>query len=302
MGKKVLITGGTGLIGKRLTQLLLERGYEVAYLSRSKKSVPSVTVFQWDIDKNYIEEGALENTHFLVHLAGTGVAEKRWTDEQKKSIISSRVDTIKLVAEKLKEKNIRPAAFISASGSSYYGEDSGETRNTENSQPGNDFLSHVTIVWEKAADAVAELGVRTVKLRTGIVLSDEGGALKQIAAPAKLGLGAPLGSGKQWLSWIHLDDICNMYIQAMENETWHGVYNAITGAVTNEDFTKLICKVLDKPQWAPHVPAFALKLAFGEMANVVLGSSYLINKRIKEETDFKYQYPDLKGSLEEILR
>ncbi|KQS32863.1 TIGR01777 family oxidoreductase [Dyadobacter sp. Leaf189] len=302
MGKKVLITGGSGLIGRRLTQLLLAKGYEVAYLSRSKKAIPSVKVFQWDISKNYIEEGALENTHFLIHLAGTGVAEKRWTDEQKKLIISSRVDTIHLIAEKLKEKNIRPAAFASASGSSYYGEDSGDVKNTEDFPPGNDFLSYVTIEWEKAADKITELGIRTVKLRTGIVLSNEGGALKQIAAPARFGFGAPLGSGKQWISWIHVDDLCNMYIEALENENWQGAYNAITDAVTNEEFTKVICKVLNKPQWAPHVPAFALRLVFGEMANVVLGSSYLISKRIKEETDFKYQYPDLRGSLEEILK
>ncbi|WP_031528856.1 TIGR01777 family oxidoreductase [Dyadobacter crusticola] len=302
MGKKVLITGGSGLIGRRLTQLLLAKGYEVAYLSRSKKPIPSVKVFQWDISKNYIEEGALENTHFLIHLAGTGVAEKRWTDEQKKSIISSRVDTIQLIAEKLKEKNIRPAAFASASGSSYYGEDSGDVKNTEDFPPGKDFLSHVTVEWEKAADKIAALGIRTVKLRTGIVLSNEGGALKQIAAPARFGFGAPLGSGKQWISWIHMDDLCNMYIDALENEKWQGAYNAITDAVTNEEFTKMICQVLNKPQWAPHVPAFALRLVFGEMANVVLGSSYLISKRIKEETDFKYQYPDLRASLEEILK
>ena len=301
MGKKVLITGGTGLIGKRLTELLLEKGYEVAYLSRKKKTIPSVSVFEWDVEKQYIEEGALENTQFLIHLAGTGVAEKRWTDEQKKSIIASRVDTIELIARKLKEKNIRPAAFASASGSSYYGEDSGNTKNTEDFPPGKDFLSHVTIEWEKAADSIANLGVRTVKLRTGIVLSDKGGALKQIAAPARFGLGAPLGSGKQWISWIHIDDLCSMYIDALENENWHGAYNAITDAVTNEDLTKLICKVLNKPQWAPNVPAFALRLVFGEMANVVLGSCYLVNKRIKEETDFKYQYPKLEGALREIL-
>ncbi|WP_439557214.1 TIGR01777 family oxidoreductase [Dyadobacter sp.] len=298
MGKKVLITGGSGLIGRRLTQLLLAKGYEVAYLSRGKKTIPSVKVFQWDIAKNYIEEGALENTHFLIHLAGTGVAEKRWTEEQKKSIISSRVDTIQLIAQKLKEKNIRPAAFASASGS----EDSGDVKNTEDFPPGNDFLSHVTIEWEKAADKITELGVRTLKLRTGIVLSNEGGALKQIAAPARFGFGAPLGSGKQWISWIHVDDLCNMYIESLENDNWQGAYNAITDAVTNEEFTKEICKVLNKPQWAPHVPAFALRLAFGEMANVVLGSSYLIAKRIKEETDFKYQYPGLRKSLEEILK
>lgn len=303
MRKKVLITGGTGVIGKRLTELLLEKNYEVAYLSREKKNIKSVQVFEWDVAKGYIEENAVENTDFLIHLAGAAVADGRWTEERKKTIISSRTDSILLVAQKLKEKNIRPAAFISASGSSYYGEDSGDTRNTENSPAGNDFLSHVTIEWEKAADTVAKLGIRTVKLRTGIVLSMEGGAIPKMASPARFGFGAPLGSGKQWVSWIHVDDICQMYIDAMENENWNGAYNAIASPpVTNEELTKQICIALDKPQWLPNVPAFALKMAFGEMANVVLGSSYLVNKRIAEETGFHYKYPDLSEALKEVLR
>lgn len=302
MGKKVLITGGTGLIGKRLTEILLKKDYDVAYLSRKKKSIPSVQVFEWDVSKGYMEEGALDNVHFLIHLAGAGVADKRWTEERKKVIISSRTDSIQLIADQLKEKGILPAAFVSASGSSYYGEDTGDVRHTEASLPGNDFLSKVTVLWEKAADSVGALGVRTVKLRTGIVLSEEGGALEKMAQPARFGFGAPLGSGKQWMSWIHLDDLCNMYIAGLENDNWHGAYNAMTGTVTNEELTKAICRALGKPQWLPNVPAFALRLAFGEMANIILGSSYLINKRISEETDFKYKFPDLEAALKEIYR
>ncbi|WAC11376.1 TIGR01777 family oxidoreductase [Dyadobacter pollutisoli] len=301
MGKKVLITGGTGLIGKRLTEILLKKGYNIAYLSRKKKSIPSVQVFEWDVSKGYIEEGALDNVHFLIHLAGAGVADKRWTEERKKVIISSRTDSIQLISEKLKEKGIFPAAFVSASGSSYYGEDTGDVRHTEASPPGNDFLSKVTVLWEKAADSVGALGVRTVKLRTGIVLSKDGGALERMAQPARFGFGAPLGSGKQWMSWIHLDDLCNMYIAGLENDNWHGAYNATTGVATNEELTKAICRALDKPQWLPNVPAFALRIAFGEMANIVLGSSYLINKRVSEETDFIYKFPDLEAALKEIF-
>ncbi|MCF0049396.1 TIGR01777 family oxidoreductase [Dyadobacter sp. LJ53] len=301
-GKKVLITGGTGLIGKRLTQLLLEKGYQVAYLSRKKTSIPSVQVFEWNVDKGYIEEGALENTDYLIHLAGAGVADERWTGERKKLIISSRTETAKLIHKTLTEKNIRPAAFVSSSGSSYYGEDTGDIRNTESSPPNSDFLSQVTVVWEKAADDMAALGIRTVKLRTGIVLSNEGGAIPRMAAPAKLGFGAPLGSGKQWVSWIHIDDLCRMYIAAMENESWEGAYNAVAAQpVTNEELTKQICITLGKPQWLPNVPAFGLKLAFGEMASVVLGSSYLINERIAKETNFQYYYEELDKALVEIL-
>jgi uncharacterized protein (TIGR01777 family) len=301
MGKKILITGGTGLIGKRLTELLLKKGYDVAYLSRKKASIPSVQVFEWDVSKGYMEEGALDNVHFLIHLAGAGVADERWTEERKKIIIASRTESIQLIADRLKEKGIVPAAFVSASGSSYYGEDTGDIRHTEASPAGNDFLSKVTVLWEKAADSIAALGVRTVKLRTGIVLSKDGGALEKMAQPARIGFGAPLGSGKQWISWIHLDDLCNMYIDALENEKWHGPYNAITGAVTNEELTIAICKALDKPQWLPHVPAFALRVVFGEMANVVLGSSYLINKRISEETDFNYKFSELETALQDAF-
>ncbi|WP_221394655.1 TIGR01777 family oxidoreductase [Dyadobacter sp. NIV53] len=300
MSQKILITGGTGLIGKRLTEMLLLKGYEVAYLSRKKKDIPSVKVFEWNVEKGYIEEGALENLDYLIHLAGEGVADGRWTEERKKVIISSRTETIGLIGKKLKEKNILPKALISASGSNYYPE--GDQHHTEGSPAGNGFLSHVTIEWEKAANSIKELGVRTVILRTGVVLSNKGGAIPQMALPAKFGFGAPLGTGKQYISWIHIDDICSMYLAAIENETWNGVYNAIAAPpVTNEELTKQICIALDKPQWFPNVPAFALKLAFGEMAHVVLGSNYVVNKRIKEETDFKYKFADLDVALKEVL-
>jgi len=302
MAQKVLITGGTGLIGKRLTTLLLKKGYEIAYLTRKKVNIPSVKVYEWDVKNNYIEDGALENTDYLIHLAGAGVADERWTDERKKEIFSSRTDSIELIARKFSTLNIKPKSFVSASGSSYYGEDTGDIQHTEHAPPGKDFLSEVTIAWEKAADKIAALGVRTVKLRTGIVLSNDGGAVPKMAQPAKFGFGAPLGSGKQWLSWIHIDDLCEMYVQCMEQESWHGAYNAVaTPPATNEYFTQQICKALDKPQWLPNVPSFTLRLVFGEMANVVLGSNYVINQRIQDETEFKYQFPDLPEALKDVL-
>lgn len=296
MKKKVLITGGTGLIGKHLTEMLLEKGYEVTFLSRKKADIPSV--FEWDIQKGYIADGALDDIHFLIHLAGANVSEGRWTAKRKNVILNSRTESIRLIARKLSELQIRPAAFVSASGISYYGEDSGEARNTEKSPPGHDFLSHVTIEWEKAADEIAQLGIRTVKLRTGIVISEAGGAIPKMALPARFGLGAPLGSGKQWISWIHIDDLCRMYIDALEKESWRGVYNAVAAQpVTNEDLTKKICETLHRPQWLPNVPSFALKWALGDLANIVLGGNYVINERIEKETDFQYRYNDLMRAL-----
>lgn len=302
MGKKILITGGTGLIGKRLTQMLLDKGYEIAFLSRKKVSIPSVQVFEWDIQKGYIEAGALDNLHFLVHLAGTNVGEGRWTEERKKSILESRTESIRLIARKLAEEQIKPVAFVSASGISYYGHDTGDRRNTEATPAGNDFLSHVSVEWEKGADEIDALGVRTVKLRTGVVISKNGGAIPKMALPARFGVGAPLGPGNQWISWIHLDDMCRLYIEALENESWQGAYNAVAAPpVTNEGLTKAICKVLRRPQWLPNVPSFALKLAFGEMSAVVLGGNYVVNERIANETGFEYRYGDLERALQAEL-
>ncbi|WP_184175601.1 TIGR01777 family oxidoreductase [Rhabdobacter roseus] len=302
MAKKVLITGGTGVIGRRLTELLLEKGYDVAYLSRSQKTYPNVRVYRWEVEKGYLEEGALENLDYLIHLAGAGVADQRWTDERKKEIIRSRTDTIALVAHKMAETRQFPQAFVSSSAIGYYGADTGDLRQTEQSPPGRDFLADVTVQWEAAADRVQALGIRTVKIRTGVVLSAKGGALPRIAAPARWGLGAPLGSGKQWMSWIHVDDLCRMYLEALEKESWEGTYNGVAPQpATNAELTRTICKVLGKPQWAPKVPAFALKAAFGEMAQAVLGSSFVQSTRLGSQPYFAYQYPALQPALENLL-
>lgn len=302
MKKTVLITGGTGMIGRRLTELLLEREYRVAYLSRStEKTYPHVSTYHWDVKKEAVDPRALDSMDYLVHLAGAGIADERWTDERKKVIIESRTESIKLLGRIMKAQGQRPEAFVSSSAVGYYGADTGNEKHTEQSPPGDDFLAEVTVKWEEAADCVRDLGVRTVKLRTGVVLSDKGGALPQIAAPARFGLGAPLGDGTQWMSWIHIDDMCRLYIEAIENESWEGVYNGVAAPpVTNAELTKLISHVLHRPQFIPKVPEFALNMAFGEMAEVVLGSSYVENTRLRT-TDFNYQFPDLEGTLRDLL-
>ncbi|GAB3176280.1 TIGR01777 family oxidoreductase [Telluribacter humicola] len=302
MAETVLITGGTGLIGRRLTELLLERGYQVAYLSRGSDTYPNVKVYQWDIQKGEVDKEALLHMDYLIHLAGAGIADQRWTQERKKLIISSRTDSIRLLARHMAQLGVKPKAFVSSSAIGYYGADTGDVHQTETSHPGRDFMAEVTVQWEAAADTVKDLGVRTVKIRTGVVLSDKGGALPQIAAPARWGFGAPLGSGEQWMSWIHMDDICRMFIEAMENTGWEGVYNGVAPSpVTNRQLTQLICEALHKPQWAPAVPAFALKLVFGEMAAVVLGSCYVENQRISG-TDFRYIFTNPEDALINLLQ
>jgi uncharacterized protein (TIGR01777 family) len=305
MSKNVLITGGTGLIGTRLTELLLEKGYTVAFLSRKANTKPDsqgIRTYHWDIAKGEIDTQSILEADYLIHLAGAGVADKRWTDSRKQEIIDSRTQSTKLLAEQFRAVPHKLKAFISASAVGIYGADTGTTILTEATSPGADFLSEVTQLWETGADEIAQLSIRTVKLRIGIVLSEKGGALAKIAQPIRLGAGSALGSGKQYLSWIHLDDMARLFIYAIENEQMRGIYNAVApNPVTNEQLTQLAAKVLKKPLWLPNVPAFALRLAFGELSEVILGGNYVLNKRIAEQTAFSYEFTDAEKALQNLL-
>lgn len=298
MAETVLITGGTGMIGQRLTQLLLAKGYQVAYLSREQQSIPNVKIYRWNIEKKFFEEGALREVDYIVHLAGAGIADQRWSSKRKQEIIKSRTQSIELIARRLQERPYNVKACVSASGIGFYGADTGDTRVSEQSVSGSDFVAHVTRHWEKSVELIDTMGIRTVKLRTGIVLSTEGGALPKMALPVQWGVGAPLASGKQWISWIHIDDLCRLYIEAMENPQWHGIYNAVASTpVTNETFTRQVAEVLHRPLWLPNIPSVVLKTLFGEMSSLVIGGNYVINQRIKAETNFIFQFNDLKIAL-----
>ncbi len=301
MSKNILITGGTGLVGSRLTELLLQQGYQVSIVSRGKEAIPNVTVYQWDVRKRYIEPGAIGNADYIVHLAGAGVADKRWTDERKKEILDSRTESARLLHNAIQKTGHLPKAFVSASGIGIYGKDRGDELLTEQSSHGDDFLAEVSKAWENSAQTIAALGVRTVMLRIGIVLSEKGGALEKIAAPIRFGAGAALGAGTQWMSWIHIDDLCQMIIYALENEQLQGAYNAVgPHPATNNELTHAAADALHRPLILPKVPAFALKLAFGELAATVLGSAKVSNQKIAE-TGFSYQFPELKQALNDLL-
>ncbi len=297
----ILITGGTGMIGHRLTELLLAKGHKVSYLSRKKEKMPKVEVFQWDIQKGYIEEGALEAADYVVHLAGAGIADKRWTDERKKEIIDSRIQPIELINSYLQKNNIQLKGFISASAIGIYGGDTGDVRLDENSELGNDFLAECTKLWEIHAKKVTN-AARIVSVRIGIVLSEKGGALPKLVQPIRLGFGAALGSGKQFMSWIHVDDLCEIFVKAIEDDTMQGPYNAVApNPVTNQEMTSVAAQVLKKPLWLPNVPIFALKLVFGEMGIVVTGGNFVLNKRLSKETDFQYKFINIKEALNDLL-
>jgi len=299
MSKKILITGASGLIGSRLTELLLQKGYQVSHLGRSKKSGP-VPSFVWDVDKGELDQQALESVDTIIHLAGAGVADKRWTESRKKEILESRTKSSLLLYNTLANSNQTVKAIVSASAIGYYGFGFKEEIFTEESSPGIDYLAQVTKQWEESVDQISSLNLRVVKLRIGIVLSEKGGALVEMAKPIRLGAGAALGTGKQYLSWIHLDDLCAMFIKAVENETMQGAYNAVSGDwVTNLELTKLIAKVLKKPLLLPNVPGFIMKIIVGEMAVIVVNGSKVSADKIKK-TGFVFRYTNLEEALESL--
>jgi hypothetical protein len=301
----VLLTGGTGLIGTRLTELLQQRGYQVSYLTRDprRQVPPGVKAYGWDVKSGTLDERALREADYLVHLAGEGIADERWTDERRREIIESRTKSLGLLAQKLREVPHRIQSFVSASAIGYYGADTGAEWLSEQYTPGLDFLAEVVVAWEEAADELATLGIRTVKLRLGIVLSTAGGALAKLLVPIRLGAGSPLGTGKQYQSWIHVDDAARLFIEALENPGWSGPYNAVAPKpVTNEELVRTAAEVLGKPFWAPNVPAWSLKLLYGEMAVVVLGGNYILNQRLRLETDFAYRFPELRPALVDLLK
>ena len=312
--QNVLITGGSGLIGTRLSEILLEKGFSVSHLGRKKVTKiqaratnptgakSSIRMYNWDIDRGIIDEEALLKADYIIHLAGAGIADENWSEARKKEIIESRTKSISLITNTLKTIPHKIKSFISASGIGYYGANTGDERIAEQHTAGTDFVADCCIQWEAAADEIQHLGIRTVILRTGIVLSEKGGALPKLTQPVRWGVGAALGTGKQWQSWIHLDDLCELYVKALTDERMAGSYNAVApNPITNYELTKLSAEVLKRPFWMPNVPAFALKLVFGEMAEIILGGNYILNKRITLETDFSYKYVEVKEALKDLL-
>lgn len=299
--KKVLITGGSGFIGTRLTALLKKHRYEVVHLTRERNSRSGVRTYLWDFKNNYLEAGALENVDFIVHLAGEGITDKRWTEERKKSIVNSRTKTIEFLYRKLDEKNIVPQAVISASGISIYGTATTDNIYMETDAPGEDFVADCTVQWEKSVNLFSEK-TRVAMLRTGFVLDKNEGGLPKMALPIRFGFGAALGSGKQWLPWIHIDDICRMYLHAIQNENVKGPYNAIAPQhINNKEMTKAIAKAVRMPLILPNIPSWLLKLFLGEMAVLVLeGSRASADKII--QSGFEFEYPEIHKALIQIYK
>lgn len=298
--EKILITGGSGMIGRRLTALLLQSGYEVAHLGRSKR-MADIKTFLWDPYKKKIEKEAFQGVDVIIHLAGAGIADRRWNDKWKREILASRTETTRLLKETLDAESNEVATFISSSGINYYGlEDRGRAF-VESDQSGRDFMAGVTIEWEAEADKLSTPQRRVVKIRTGVVLSRDSVALNRLARPVKLFVGAPIGSGKQYFNWIHIDDLCGIYIKAIGDPALSGVYNAVAPhPVTNKVLTKKIASVLERPLWLPRVPGFIVKMIAGQVAEVALNGGRVSSQKI-ESTGFAFRYQTIDAALGEIF-
>jgi uncharacterized protein len=304
---KVAITGATGFVGSRLVQRLQKQNINVVVLTRNvarAKSVFPATAFP-NVEILAIPttsdawQSAIAGCDGVVNLAGEAIAESRWTPERKQEILNSRKLITEKIVEAIKNANPKPSVLVNASAIGYYG--TSETASfDENSSSGNDFLAEVCQTWESAAQLVKEAGVRLVILRLGIVLGD-GGALGKMITPFKLFAGGPLGSGKQWFSWIHLDDVVDLILQALTKPEMEGVYNATApNPVRMAELCNTMGKIMNRPSWLP-VPAFALEALLGDGAIVVLqGQQVLPNRTLS--TGYKYQYPDLQSALVKILK
>ncbi len=299
---KILITGATGLIGSELVSLLLQNGISVHYLTTSKKKVtsqPNYHGFYWNPNQGLIDENALMGVDAIIHLAGASVA-KRWTNSYKQEIIESRILSANLLYKALKNHPHQVKQIITASGIGIYPDSLKNIYAETHKTVDDSFLGNVVVKWEESVDKFKLMNIKVCKLRTGIVLSNNGGALVEMLKPIKLGLGAPFGSGKQVQSWIHLHDLVKMYFFAVQNQ-WEGIYNAVApNPVTNKELTVAIAKKLGKPLFLPHIPEFMMQMVLGEM-HQILFSSQNVNAQKAIDKDFIYKYKTLDKALDDLL-
>ena len=302
MKKNVLITGGTGFVGKRLTALLIDSGYSVSILSRTKKkSTDTIFYYTWDVQKQLIENEAVLNADFVVHLAGENIAGKRWSNERKEEIISSREESAKLIYIVVKKYDKKLDAFISASGVGIYGAINGQAICVEDQKPANDFLGLTCQKWEAVANQFQKEGIRTVKVRTGLVVGPNDGFLEKLKPLFKYRLGSALGTGKQYMPWIYIDDLCAIYLEAIQNADMTGAYNAaINDDTTNASFSATFAQVYGYKMWLPNVPAFIMKLALGEMAKLLLTGRRVSNEKIKA-VGFTFKWQKLDDAIRASL-
>lgn len=301
----VLITGGTGLVGRTLTKWLLERGYKVIILTRDtggKEPGQNIRYAWWDIKKQQIDIAALQQADIIIHLAGAGVVEKKWTEAYKREIVSSRTESSRLIVDSLKDNPNQVKTVISAGAIGWYGPDKDPVHPfIESDAADENFIGQTCKSWEGSIDPITDLGKRLVKFRIGIVLSNDGGALAEFKKPVSFGVAAILGNGKQVVSWIHIEDLCRLFIYAMENESLQGSYNAVAPeTVSNKTLTITLAKKRRGKFFIPmHVPVFILKIMLGQRSIEVLKSATVSCKKI-QETGFTFKYDTIETALADL--
>ena len=299
---KILITGATGLIGSELVSLLLQNGISIHYLARNKKEIKDEANYHGFLcnpEQGKIDENCLLGVDAIIHLAGAPIS-MRWTNKNKQEIIESRILSTNLLYRILKSHPHQVKQLVSASAIGIYPDSLEKLYTEDDKSVDNSFLGQVVLKWEQAADQFKRLDIKVCKIRTGLVLAKKGGMLKELLKPIKLGAGSAYGSGKQWQSWIHIDDLTHLYYLALKNN-WEGVYNATApNPVDNEELTKTIAKVLEKPYFMPNIPEFVLKLMLGEM-HILLIASQNVSSQKAQDNGFSFAYRTLEKALKNLL-
>jgi uncharacterized protein (TIGR01777 family) len=297
----VVITGGSGLIGRRLTDMLNDAGYIVRVLSRRRVLVPGAKVFLWDHQAGIIEEGALDRINTLVHLAGTNIGSERWNRKGRESIIDSRVASARFLRREMVRRGITPDLFISASATGYYGAVTSDKIFTEDDPPGSDFASLTTQLWEDEANSFNTVAGRSAIIRTGIVLSSSGGMLQRIIPTVKMHFSPLFGMGNQWIPWIHIDDIAALYLKVISDESVKGILNGVSPfPVTYKTMIKELSSAMGIKVFSPPTPEFPWKLVFGEKADILLYGSRVSSERLLS-SGFRFSFPDLPAALADLL-
>jgi len=299
--KKILISGGTGLVGSRLSNLLAHKGYQVSHLSRTEDLQATYPAYGWDLQNQTMNPDALEEVDAIINLAGAGIADKRWTTERKRIIEESRTLSAPLIKKYLEQLNHRPRVFVACSAVGFYG-DRGAEELTESSAMGTGFMSKICQKWEQSSDCIAELGIRRPVIRVGVVLSTKGGAMQELMKSYRFRVGSYFGNGQMYMSWVHLDDICRLFIAAVEDQNMTATYNGCAPQpATSKELAYAMSDALGRSSLIVPVPTFALKLLLGEMSAVVLNSTKAIPKAL-ENTAFSFEHTDLTASIKDIIQ
>ena len=297
----VLITGGSGLVGKYLTSALLSEGYKVSHLSRNTNQFGKVRVFRWDPEKRIIDPVVFEGIDYIIHLAGANIGEKRWTKKRKEEILISRVESTRLLHKVITDHKFPLKAFISASATGYYGSITSDKIFNEKDPSSRDFLGTTCKAWEEAADLFENMGIRTVKIRTAVVLEKSDSALSKLMKTGKYGFVIQTGYGRQYMPWIHIDDLCKIYLKAIRDTGMTGSYNAVSPQhVTHKEFMRVLAQVMKRPVLFTPVPAFILRAALGEMSDVILKGSRISSDKIKN-AGYSFLFSDLEEALKNVI-